>query len=97
MIGSFRDKGTEDIYNRVNSRDARRTCPENLWNVARRKLDQLNAVVSLDSLQIPPGNHLEALRGDRVGQYSIRINEQYRICFTWAEDGPIAVEIVDYY
>jgi toxin HigB-1 len=97
MIRSFHDRGTEDIFNRSNSREARRTCPEAHWSVARRKLDQLNAVVSLDSLRIPPGNRLEALRGDRAGQHSIRINDQYRVCFVWTDDGPQQVEIVDYH
>jgi toxin HigB-1 len=97
MIRSFHDRGTEDIFNRANSREARHTCPEVLWPVARRKLDQLNAVVSLDSLRIPPGNRLEALQGDRAGQHSIRVNNQYRICFVWTDDGPLEVEIVDYH
>lgn len=97
MIRSFSDDGVKDIYNRVNSRAARSTCPENLWRVAQRKLDQLNAVVSLASLRIPPGNHLETLHGNRTGQHSIRINEQYRICFVWTEEGPDLVQIVDYH
>ena len=97
MIKSFSDSGVEDIYNRAPSRNARRTCPEQLWKVAQRKLDQLNAVVLVESLRMPPGNHLEALRGSRSGQYSIRINEQFRICFVWTEEGPEDVEIVDYH
>lgn len=97
MIKSFRDRGTEDIFDRNNSIEARRTCPQQIWSVARRKLDQLNAVISLDSLKIPPGNALEALRDDRRGQYSIRINDQFRICFVWTEDGAENVEIVDYH
>ncbi|MCX6044461.1 MAG: type II toxin-antitoxin system RelE/ParE family toxin [Chloroflexi bacterium] len=97
MIQSFRDRGTEDIFDRLNSKEARRTCPEQLWRIARRKLDQLNAVISLQSLRIPPGNELEALKGDRSGQYSIRINEQFRICFAWTEDGPAQIEITDYH
>ncbi|MCX5914072.1 MAG: type II toxin-antitoxin system RelE/ParE family toxin [Deltaproteobacteria bacterium] len=97
MIRSFHDRGTEDIFNRVNSREARQTCPERLWKIARRKLDQLNAVVSLGSLRIPPGNKLESLKGDRLGQYSIRVNEQFRICFIWTEQGPERVEITDYH
>ncbi|MCB0108843.1 MAG: type II toxin-antitoxin system RelE/ParE family toxin [Caldilineaceae bacterium] len=72
-------------------------CPEQLWTIARRKLDQLNVVVSLDSLRIPPGNRLEALQGERFGQYSIRINAQYRICFRWTAEGPADVEVVDYH
>ena len=81
MIKSFFDRGTEDIFNRINSKKARLTCPEQIWPVARRKLDQLNAVISFESLRIPPGNKLEALKGDRQGQYSIRINDQFRVCF----------------
>jgi len=97
LIQSFFDQGTEDLFNRVRSKAARRACPEQLWTVARRKLDQLNAVVTLESLRIPPGNQLEALRGDRKGQYSIRINDQYRVCFLWGDDGPGRVEITDYH
>jgi toxin HigB-1 len=97
MILSFADPGAEDVFNRRPTRAARRNCPELLWPVARRKLDQLNAVVSLDSLRIPPGNRLEALTGNRHGQHSIRINDQYRICFTWTAEGAASVEIVDYH
>lgn len=81
MIKTFFDRGTEDIFNRVRSKEARRTRPEPVWRVAQRKLDQLNATASLNSLRIPPGNRLEALKNDRRGQHSIRINEQYRVCF----------------
>ena len=65
--------------------------------MAGRKLDLLDSVVELDELRIPPGNQLETLKGDRAGQYSIRINQQYRICFTWSDAGPADVEIVDYH
>ena len=65
--------------------------------VARRKLAMLDAAVVLRDLATPPGNHLEALRGDRAGQHSIRINQQYRICFVWTDEGPASVEIVDYH
>jgi proteic killer suppression protein len=65
--------------------------------MAQRKLDQLNAVVSLGSLRIPPGNRLQALHGNREGQHSIRINDQYRICFAWTDEGPEQVEITDYH
>ncbi len=65
--------------------------------VARRKLRQLEIADCLDDLRIPPGNRLEALRGDRAGQHSIRINDQYRLCFLWLDAGPEAVEIVDYH
>jgi proteic killer suppression protein len=97
VIISFRDPGTEDIFNGRNSRRARQVCPRNLWPIAVRKLDQLDSAISLNDLRIPPGNQLEALRGDRRGQSSIRINERYRICFTWTERGPAEVEIVDYH
>ncbi len=97
MIGSFYDRGVEDIFNGLNSKAARKTCPKNLWRSAARKLDQLDSVERLEELRLPPGNHLEALEGDRKGQYSIRINDQYRICFTWHENGPEQVEITDYH
>jgi len=77
--------------------EARRTCPKNIWRVAQRKLDQLNAVVSLSSLRLPPGNRLESLKQDRLGQHSIRINDQFRVCFVWTEEGPEQVEITDYH
>ncbi|MCL2829506.1 MAG: type II toxin-antitoxin system RelE/ParE family toxin [Betaproteobacteria bacterium] len=69
----------------------------NIERVARRKLLQLNASTGLASLRIPPGNQLEALKGDRKGQHSIRINDQWRVCFVWREDGAHQVEIVDYH
>jgi proteic killer suppression protein len=97
MIKSFHNKGTEDIFNGVNSKDARKLCPRTTWNITTRKLDQLDSVQSLEELRIPPGNMLEPLKGDRKGQYSIRINEQYRICFKWSKTGPSAVEITDYH
>ncbi len=65
--------------------------------VATRKLDQLDSATSLGELKVPPNNNLELLSGDRAGQYSIRINKQYRICFVWADDGPADVEITDYH
>jgi proteic killer suppression protein len=68
-----------------------------LWKIAARKLDQLDSVASLEELRIPPGNRLETLKGNRKGQFSIRINEQYRICFGWTDSEPIEVEIVDYH
>lgn len=97
MIKSFKDAGTEDIFNGENTKDARKICPMSLWKVAARKLDQLDSVVELQELKIPPGNQLEPLLGDRKGQYSIRINDQYRICFLWTNLGPDEVEIVDYH
>jgi len=97
MIESFRDQATEDIFNGFNSKVARKACPRTLWRVAARKLDQLDSVLLLEELKIPPGNRLESLSGDREGEYSIRINEQYRICFMWGETGPYDVEITDYH
>lgn len=97
MIGSFYDGGTEDIYNGKNTKAARKTCPESVWRVAGRKLDQLDSVTTLEQLRVPPGNRLESLAGDRAGQHSIRINDQYRICFAWTEAGPEQVEITDYH
>ena len=97
MIRSFKNAGTEDVFNGESTTQARRTCPQQLWRVAARKLDQLDSVSSLEELRIPPGNQLEALKGERKGQYSIRINDQYRICFSWVEGEPDEVEIVDYH
>jgi proteic killer suppression protein len=73
MTESFRDQATEDIFNGVNSKGARKSCPRKLWQIATRKLDQLDSVQSLEELKIPPGNRLEALSGNRKGQYSMRI------------------------
>jgi len=70
---------------------------KNIERVARRKLLQLHAVTQISDLRVPPGNQLEALRGNRKGQFSIRINDQWRICFVWNLDGPYEVEIVDYH
>jgi toxin HigB-1 len=97
MIESFKNSGTEDIFDGVNSKAARKLCPESIWRVAVRKLDQIDSVITIDELAVPPGNHLEKLTGDRVGQYSIRINDQYRICFEWSESDAEEVEIVDYH
>jgi proteic killer suppression protein len=97
MILSFRNKATEDIFNGKATKPAMRTCPKALWDVAVRKLDQLDSILSLDEIRVPPGNRLEALSRDRKGQHGIRINDQYRICFKWTDTGPINVEITDYH
>lgn len=97
MIRAFKNQGSEDIFNGVNSKVARRTCPQSVWRIAARKLDQLDSVQSLPELRLPPGNQLELLSGDRSGQHSIRINDQYRICFVWRDNEPDEVEIVDYH
>ena len=85
------------MFNGKNSRAARRTCPEKLWKTAARKLDLLDSVAALEDLRVPPANRLEKLSSDRKGEYSIRINDQYRICFVWSAAGPDQVEIVDYH
>lgn len=97
MIRSFKNKATEDIFNGKTTKTAMRICPKILWKIAARKLDQLDSVLSLEELRIPPGNMLESLAGNRQGQHSIRINDQYRICFQWGDNGPINVEITDYH
>lgn len=93
MIKSFSDKVTERLWLRekVPSIDPR------VQKVAIRKLAQIHAAQFLDSLRVPPGNRLEQLKGDRVGQHSIRVNDQWRICFTWTEGGAEDVELVDYH
>jgi toxin HigB-1 len=97
MIQSFKNAGTEDIFYGENTKESRKICPSSIWKIAARKLDQIDSVTVLSELKIPPNNKLEALSGDRKGQYSIRINDQYRICFVWTETGPDQVEIVDYH
>ena len=97
MIQSFKDPGTEAVFNGINTKAARKACPESLWKIAVRKLDLLDSAISLQDLRIPPANHLEALSGDRAGQHSIRINDRYRVCFQWTEKGPDQVIIVDYH
>jgi proteic killer suppression protein len=97
MIVSFKDKGTRDVFEANDTRDARKTCPPQLWPVARTTLELLDRVGSLSELLFPPGNRLERLKGDRAGQHSVRINLQYRVCFWWTEKGPSRVEIVDYH
>ncbi|KJL32942.1 type II toxin-antitoxin system RelE/ParE family toxin [Microbacterium azadirachtae] len=93
MIRSFGDKATERLWrrDRVPSIDSR------IHSTALRKLRQVGAAESLDDLRLPPGNRLEALKGDRAGQHSIRINDQWRICFVWTAAGPEEVQIVDYH
>ena len=93
MIKSFRDRETERLF----ARHPTRRFGVDVQRVALRKLRMLDAADSLDDLRVPPGNRLERLRGDRQGQHSIRINQQWRICFRWDVDGPSDVEIVDYH
>ncbi len=93
MIRTFKDKEAEKIFRRERSRKL----PEDLLRSALRKLRMLNRAVNLDDLRVPPANHLEKLKGDRAGQYSIRINDQWRICFHWRDSDAFDVEIVDYH
>jgi proteic killer suppression protein len=92
VIQSFKDENTAELFlRRRNRRWA------NIASVAIRKLDLLDSAAVLNDLSVPPGNRLEALTGDCKGQHSIRINNQYRICFVWQEDGVVEVEITDYH
>ena len=92
MILSFKCKDTLALYEGKSPRRFKA-----FLSVAERKLSQLDAAQTLDFMKAPPGNHLEALKGDRKGQHSIRINDQWRICFVWTQTGPADVEIVDYH
>lgn len=92
MIKSFKCKDTEKLFNDLDVKRLR-----SISRTTRIKLEVLNAAVSLNSLQVPPGNRLERLKGNRKGQHSIRINEQWRICFVWKEENAIEVEVVDYH
>ena len=93
----FKDDGVGDVFNGRSIARARLTCPTSMWSVAQRKLDQLDSAVSLGDPGTPPGNRLERLSEDRRGQYSIRINNKYRICFEWTNGGLAEVEITDYH
>jgi len=95
MIASFRDKGkdTEELWRSGRSR----RLPADLERRAFKKLAILNAAITLENLKVPPGNYLEALRGNRAGQHSIRLNDQYRVCFVWRNGNAFEVEIVDYH
>ena len=91
------DQATQDIYNGSKSRLARKLLPNTLWAYAQRKLDLLKAATDLDSLRVPPGNRLEKLVGDLDGYFSIRINDQYRIIFSFDDEGAHNVRITDYH
>jgi toxin HigB-1 len=93
VIRSFGDAATERLWSRQRSPKL----DPRIERVALRKLAMLDAAEVLDDLRVPPGNRLELLRGDRAGQYSIRINQQWRVCFVWSDAGPTDVEIVDYH
>jgi proteic killer suppression protein len=93
MIKNFNDKETEKIYNREYSKKL----PQDIQRIAMKKLWMIDAAPDINSLRVPPGNRLELLHGNREGQYSIRINDQWRICFKWQEGNSYNVEIVDYH
>jgi proteic killer suppression protein len=93
VIKGFKDKKTEAAFND----EVVKGFPVSVLKVARRKLMLIDAATSLDDLKAPPGNRLEALKKDRASQHSIRVNDQYRICFVWTEEGPKDVEFVDYH
>lgn len=93
MIRSFKDQATEAAF----EGEAREGFPAELLKITRRKLQMLAAATGLDDLKVPPGNRLERLKGDRAGQYSIRVNDQYRICFVWTDQGAEQVEFTDYH
>jgi len=93
MIKTFADKETEKLFQRLSSR----SLPTDIQRKARLKLEILDAAESLADLKIPPGNRLEKLSGDRAGRHSIRVNQQWRICFQWKNDDCYEVEIVDYH
>ncbi len=93
MIQSFADAETEKLFRGLVSR----RLPANLHSVMHRKLVMINAAAKLEDLRVPPGNRLEALKGSRKGCHSIRVNQEWRVCFRWTESGPAGVEIVDYH
>ena len=93
MIKSFRNKETEKIYNREHSR----AYSYDIQRIALKKLWMIDAATDINTLKVPPGNRLEALKGDRMGTFSIRINDQWRICFKWSDNNAYDVEIVDYH
>ena len=93
MIKSFRSRETEKIWNGIRSK----RLPQSIQQIARRKLRMLNNARSINDLRVPPANRLEALRGNRKGQHSIRINDRWRICFVWIDDDAVNIEIVDYH
>lgn len=96
MIVNFKDKATEDIFNGVHSKESRKV-PQNIHAIAVRKLDMINAAIKIEDLRIPPGNRLESLKGDLTGFFSVRINDQFRIIFTFGLSNAFNVQIVDYH
>lgn len=97
MIVSFKDVGTADVFAKLDTRAARNSCPQFLWTAARERLHRVHQATKVTQLKSPPGNRLKRLQGGRYGQHSIRINDQYRVCFRWGAGGAEDVEIVDYH
>ncbi len=95
MIQSFYDQATADLLRGKRTKANRRA--HAIWSVARRKVGMLDGAGRLDDLRIPPGNRLEPLKGSRLGQHSIRVYDQYRLCFVWTPQGPARVEFTDYH
>ncbi|MGH9894876.1 MAG: type II toxin-antitoxin system RelE/ParE family toxin [bacterium] len=96
-IKSFADKGTEDVFDGVASKAARKVCPQQLWNRARKRLDDINEVRHYSDLRTPRSNKLHPLKGDREGQWAIAVSDQYRICFRWEGTDAFDVEITAHY
>ena len=96
MIINFKSQATEDIYDGINSKEARKI-PQTVWKIAQRKLDMINAAVNISDLKVPPGNRLEAMKGDLEGFHSVRINNQYRIIFRFKDSNAYDIEITDYH
>ncbi len=97
MIQTFADEGTRDVYVGADTKAARRVLPKDLWSVARRKLHWIDAAPTIETLRVPPGNRLEALKGYRKGSFSVRINEQYRITFRFEQGNAYEVCCEDYH
>ncbi len=96
MIQSFADETTADLFRERNSRAARRV-PVDIWRIVQRKLKAIDVAARLDDLKIPAGNRLEALKGDQVGRYSVRVNDRYRVTFQWEQGHAYEVRVEDYH
>lgn len=96
VIASFDDQATEDVFHGRNTKAAR-SIPQRIWDVARRKLDMINAAHAVEDLRVPPNNRLEALKGDLAGFFSIRVNDQYRIVFEFSDGQASKVRVTDYH
>jgi proteic killer suppression protein len=97
VIKSFADRGSQDIFTGEDTKQALKCLPKELWRIARRKLTMVNAAKTVNDLKSPPGNKLEKLRGDLAGRYSIRVNDQYRVVFTFEDGNAKDVGVLDYH